>query len=276
MYSTLVSPQQLQGLTAVVVDCRSHLTQPELGRKGYEVGHLPGAYFANLDMDLAGPKSRTTGRHPLPSAEALAAKLGSWGIDNSTQVVAYDADTGAYAARLWWLLRWLGHRAVAVLDGGFAAWVAAGLPVSADVPMPRATTFVGTPNPDMVCDADDVARRVGQPDWRILDARASERFRGDVEPIDSVAGHIPGARNHPFAGNLSGGRFLPPDRLAESFRQSLAGVAADHCIAMCGSGVTACHNLLAMEIAGLGGAKLYAGSWSEWIRDPARPVAGSR
>ena len=192
----------------------------------------------------------------------------------STQVVAYDADNAAYAARLWWLLRWVGHEAVAVLDGGFKAWTAAGLPTTTAVPRRRAGHFVARPNRDMWYDTHEVADRVQRSDWRLLDARAPERFAGQVEPIDPVAGHVPGARNHPFATNLgSDGRFAPTQEVRERFSQSQAGVADDHTIVMCGSGVTACNLLLAMEAAGKRGARLYAGSWSEWIRDPSRGVA---
>jgi thiosulfate/3-mercaptopyruvate sulfurtransferase len=179
-----------------------------------------------------------------------------------------------FAARLWWLLRWLGHRQVAVLNGGFKAWQNAGLPISTAVPTPLTTTFTGQPNTEIVASTTTVAELVTRQDWRLLDARAPERFRGDVEPIDPVAGHVPGARDHPFAWNMaSDGQWLGADQLAQKLRQSLDGVASDHSIMMCGSGVTACHNILAMEIAGLTGTKLYAGSWSEWIRDPTRAIA---
>jgi thiosulfate/3-mercaptopyruvate sulfurtransferase len=189
-------------------------------------------------------------------------------------VVAYDADNAAYASRLWWLLRWVGHDAVAVLDGGFKAWTAAGLPITTEVPRRRPGSFTARPNRDMWFDAGEVAERVRRDDWRLLDARAPERFTGQVEPVDVVAGHVPGARNHPFATNLgSEGRFAAADELRKRFSQSQDGVADDHTIVMCGSGVTACNLLLAMEHAGKRGARLYAGSWSEWIKDAARGVA---
>jgi thiosulfate/3-mercaptopyruvate sulfurtransferase len=189
-------------------------------------------------------------------------------------VIVYDTDAGMFASRLWWLLRWLGHRQVAVLDGGYKAWQNVGFSVSTEIPAPRATTFVGQPHNDLLATGDNVAELVKRSDWRVLDARAPERFRGDVEPIDPVAGHVPGAHNHSFAWNMSSDvRFLPANELAQKLKSSLDGIAADHTIMMCGSGVTACHNLLAMEVAGLTGAKLYAGSWSEWIADPSRPVA---
>jgi thiosulfate/3-mercaptopyruvate sulfurtransferase len=278
MHTTLISPQELQTqLSSVrVIDCRFDLARGSAGREAYAVGHIPNAFYAHLDADLSGPISPNTGRHPLPDPSALAATFGRWGITANTQVVAYDADAGMFASRLWWLLRWLGHDQVAVLDGGFNGWQRAGLPITTAIPTTRTSTFVGKPNATMLASAATVGELVKRNDWRVLDARAPERFRGEIEPIDPVAGHIPGARNHPFAWNMgSNGRFLPASELASKLRQSLDGAASDQSIMMCGSGVTACHNLLAMEVAGLTGAKLYAGSWSEWIRDAARPVAKS-
>jgi thiosulfate/3-mercaptopyruvate sulfurtransferase len=278
MYSTLISPAELASLqSAVIIDCRFELApnnaRMNAGRDAYAVGHIAGALYAHLDSDLSGPITATTGRHPLPDPTVLAATLGKWGISPASQVVVYDADTGMYASRLWWLLRWLGHHKVAVLDGGFKAWQNAGLPITSIVPTPQAATFIGQPNSELVVTAADVVRLAVRGDWRILDARAPERFRGDVEPIDTVAGHVPGARNHPFAWNMDGnGRLLAADKLAQKLQQSLDGVSSHQSVMMCGSGVTACHNILAMEVAGLTGAKLYAGSWSEWIRDPARAV----
>jgi thiosulfate/3-mercaptopyruvate sulfurtransferase len=226
-----------------------------------------------LDEDLSGPITPQSGRHPLPDPAVLAKTLGAWGIDNATQVVAYDADSGMFASRLWWLLRWLGHKRVSVLDGGFKGWCAAGYAVATDSPHAKPTYFVGHAHPEMVVTTDEAARLVKQSSSCVLDARAPERFRGEIEPIDTVAGHIPGARNHPFAWNMSEGRLLPAADLAKKLAASLDGVAPERSVMMCGSGVTACHNLLAMEVAGMPGAKLYAGSWSEWIRDPSRPVA---
>jgi thiosulfate/3-mercaptopyruvate sulfurtransferase len=258
----------------LVVDCRFELGKPETGERAYAAGHIPHAIYAHLDRDLAAAVAPQTGRHPLPEPEKFAATVASWGLTPQTQVVAYDADNAAYASRLWWLLRWVGHDAVAVLDGGFKAWTAAGLPTTTEVPQRRAGHFVARPNRDMWYDAREVAERVQRADWRLLDARAPERFAGQVEPIDPVAGHVPGARNHPFASNLgSDSRFATEQELRRRFEQSQAGVADDHTIVMCGSGVTACNLLLAMEAAGKRGARLYAGSWSEWIRDPSRGVA---
>ena len=277
-FTTLIQPAELAPHVAdpdwLVVDCRFELGKPETGERAYAAGHIPHAIYAHLDRDLAAPVTPQSGRHPLPQPEKFAATLAGWGMTPATQVIAYDADNAAYAARLWWLLRWVGHDKVAVLDGGFKAWTALGLPTTTEIPRRRAGHFVARPNRDMWLDAAEVADRVRRADWRLLDARAPERFAGKVEPIDPVAGHVPGARNHPFASNLdSDGRFAPAPELGKRFSQSQDGVADDHTIVMCGSGVTACNLLLAMEHAGKRGARLYAGSWSEWIRDPARGVA---
>jgi thiosulfate/3-mercaptopyruvate sulfurtransferase len=280
-YQTLVSAREaarhLSRPNWLVVDCRFDLAKPEAGEAAYRAGHIPGAIYAHLDRDLAGPITPTSGRHPLPDPAQFAATLGRWGMKPDTQVVAYDADNGAFAARLWWLLRWVGHRAVAVLDGGFRAWTEEGLPTTTEIPVRTETRFEVRPDRNAWLEASEVAERVSRPDWRLLDARAPERFAGEVEPIDTAAGHVPGARNHPFASNLDErARFRSPEELRARFDSSQAGVANDRTIVMCGSGVTACHLLLAMEVAGKPGARLYAGSWSEWIRDPARPIAKGR
>lgn len=281
MYSTVISPADLAAhLTDdnwLIVDCRFDLAQPAAGEIAYRAGHVPNAVYAHLDRDLAAPVAPSTGRHPLPTPRQFAATLSAWGVNDDTQVIAYDADTGMYAARLWWMLRWVGHRKVAVLEGGFKAWLAAGLAVTQEIPRRTPTHFEARADRNAWLDAAEVADRVRRDDWRLLDARAPERFAGEVEPIDPVAGHVPGAGNHPFALNLApDGRFLSAPELRARFAKSQAGVADDHVIAMCGSGVTACHLLLALEIAGKPGAKLYAGSWSEWIRDAARPIAKGR
>jgi thiosulfate/3-mercaptopyruvate sulfurtransferase len=263
----------------VSIDCRFDLARPAWGDAAFAAGHIPHALYAHLDRDLAGPHSASAGRHPLPEAGTLAATFGRFGIDAAVQVVAYDQGPGIYAARLWWLLRWLGHSRVAVLDGGFAAWLEAGLAVStqrsARAPRafrarPTAPQVVTTAALAAALEAGALAR--GAP--LLIDARSADRFAGDNETIDPVAGHVPGAHNHPYAANLDGrGRFLPPAELRRAWTVSLRGHAPGAVVAMCGSGVTACHNLLALEVAGLPGAHLYAGSWSEWIRDPARAVA---
>jgi thiosulfate/3-mercaptopyruvate sulfurtransferase len=278
MYTTLVPvttlAANLHAPDWLAVDCRFDLAQPAAGETAYRSGHIPGAVYAHLDRDLSSPITPATGRHPLPDPERFAATLRAWGVSSTTQVIAYDADNGMYASRLWWLLRWVGHRAVAVLDGGFKAWNAERLPTSTEIPARSPSQFEAHPNRALWLDAQQVQERVQQPDWRLLDARAPERFAGKVEPLDTRAGHVPGARNHPFATNLAAdGRFGAPEELRRRYEQSQAGVSDDHTIVMCGSGVTACHLLLAMEHAGKPGARLYAGSWSEWIRDPRRPIA---
>jgi thiosulfate/3-mercaptopyruvate sulfurtransferase len=284
-FSTLIEPEELAALLGggagsssaralAIVDCRHDLARPEWGAEAHAAGHIPGACFAHLDRDLSGPVRPESGRHPLPDPERLAATLGTWGIDRSVQVVAYDQGPGAIAARLWWMLRFLGHERAAVLDGGFAAWQAAGLPVSTEQVRPAARRFVGAPHPGWVATADEVARGLERGEIVLVDARPADRFGGRNETLDPVAGHIPGARNHPFARNLGAdGRFLPGSELAGLWRQTLGGASSRRVVAMCGSGVTACHNLLAMQRAGLAGARLYVGSWSEWCRDPTRPVA---
>ena len=257
----------------VIVDCRFNLLDPEAGRQAFEAGHIPGAVYADLDKDLAGPVTPDTGRHPLPDADALGERLGQWGIGPSTRVVAYDSGDGAIAARLWWLLRWLGHERAALLDQGLRGWETVGLPLatSRDARPPRA--FPARPRPEAWVDTKSLAAGLEQ-ETLLVDARTAARFRGEVEPIDALAGHVPGAVNHPFGRNLDAdSSFLPPAELRRRWLEVLGTKQPRDTVCMCGSGVTACHNLLAMELAGLEGARLYAGSWSEWIRDPARPVA---
>jgi thiosulfate/3-mercaptopyruvate sulfurtransferase len=278
MYTTLISTADLAARlaepTLVVVDVRHDLGQPETwGEAEYRRAHLPGARFAHLDRDLAAPKSGTNGRHPLPVPEACADFFGRLGIDATKQVVAYDQGPGAYAARLWWMLRWLGHDAAAVLDGGFAAWTREGRPVTTDDAVLHRTSFVARPARRVV-DVGTVAAGLASPTQLLIDARGRERFRGDVEPLDRVAGHIPGAINRPYTENLTAeGAFKPAGELRAEFGALTAGHSPAAVIHTCGSGVTACHNLLAMEYAGLGAALLYPGSWSEWSADPARPIA---
>jgi thiosulfate/3-mercaptopyruvate sulfurtransferase len=262
-----------------LLDCRFDLAAPEAGRRAYLAGHIPGAHYADLERDLSAPISASSGRHPLPDREQVAAWLRRLGILPGVRVIAYDQANAAIAARAWWLLRWVGHREVSILDGGFNAWVAAGGALEAgERPMgpaqPAPTEAPGPPACEAVIDAPALMRALAAPRALLVDARAPERFSGAVEPIDPVAGHVPGAVNHPFQSNLAAdGRFLPVDELARRWRERLDGRSPADLIMMCGSGVTACQNLLAMDIAGLPGARLYAGSWSEWIRDPHRPVA---
>ncbi len=278
MYRTLIRVDQLVSLMAtpaklVVFDCRFSLSEPEAGRDAYERGHLPGAVYADLNRDLSAPvQPGVTGRHPLPDPAELCARLAAWGVSSEHQVVAYDAAGGALAARLWWLLRWLGHDACAVLDGGIDAWTAAGQPLSTEPSNPVPAHFEARPQPELLADVSDVLR-ASELGCRLLDARGSTRFRGDEEPIDPVAGHIPGAVSLPFAENLSDGSFKEPAALRARYERALAGVSPEQTIVYCGSGVTACHDILAAEHAGLSGMRLYAGSWSEWITDSARPVA---
>ena len=258
----------------VVMDCRFVLTDPDAGQRAYAAGHIPGARYAHLDNDLCSPVTPASGRHPLPYPHVLAEKLGRWGIDKSSQVVVYDDTFGAMAARLWWLLRWLGHEAVALLDGGFPKWQREGRPVTQKLPMIQATQFHPTINNAMWVDADYVEQMHARKDGVLIDARADVRFRGDVEPLDKVAGHIPGAINIPYEDNLDfSGEFMSDEALRELYLAAMNHVAPDQVVQMCGSGVTACHNILAMEHAGLAGSKLYAGSWSEWITDARHPVA---
>jgi len=215
-----------------------------------------------------------SGRHPLPPAADFEARLRRWGVDGDSMVIAYDDGNSMYAARLWWMLRWLGHRKAMVLDGGMRRWMQLGLPLEETITSRLPGNFVAHSHPEYVVDAEHVLAASRERTSRILDARAPERYRGEVEPIDPVAGHVPGARNYPFTASLGAdGRFLPAAELRAALEERLEGVPAQGTVAMCGSGVTACHLLLAMELAGLGGARLYAGSWSEWCRNPSRPVA---
>ena len=254
-------------------DCRFDLARPAYGRSAYGDEHVPGAIHADLNQDLSCPATPTSGRHPLPSPADFERRLRAWGVNADSLVVAYDDGNGTYAARLWWMLRWLGHDEVVVLDGGMRRWLQLGLPLDEDVPEPAPGNFAARLRPAMVATASDVLAASGDPLTRLVDARAPERYRGEVEPIDRVAGHIPGARNHPFGLSLDAqGRFLPSTALREALTASLDGVGPSSTIAYCGSGVTACHLLLALEHAGLAGARLYPGSWSEWSSDPARPV----
>jgi len=286
MYTTLIEAPELAAhisdMDWAVLDCRFELGRPESGASVYAEGHVPNAIYAHLDRDLSSPVTSTSGRHPLPLAEAFVATLGRWGIDENVQVIAYDQSNGVYASRLWWLLRWVSHSRVAVLNGGFAAWQQAGLPVSKQPGVRQPRRF--TPNRAQGGVVSTVelekllaAGQLTTGGRTLIDARSADRFAGQNETIDPVAGHVPGASNHPFAHNLDAqGRFLPPHVLRSKWLETLRGQAPATAIAMCGSGVTACHNLLALEVAGLPGAQLYAGSWSEWIRDAARPVEPPR
>ena len=278
-YTTLISASDLHRHLGnkdwAIVDCRFALDNPEQGRQKYGESHIPGAVYADLNQDLSGPIiPGKTGRHPLPDIAAISRTLSSWGIDQSVQVVAYDdKDGGMAAARLWWLLKWLGHTKVAVLDGGLTAWQKNGYPVKSGTEQRAPAEFVARPRPELLVDADAVRGVSGRAGYQVIDSRALARYKGDVEPIDPVAGHIPGAVCCPFSDNVDqNGYFLPPDALRSRFAGLLDNTPVEQTIFYCGSGVTAAQNILAVAHAGLGDAKLYAGSWSDWITDPERPV----
>jgi len=273
----LISADQLRALLAeaatptevCVIDARFSLADTGAGRRAYEVGHIPGAVYLHLDDDLSGPLGAHGGRHPLPDPATAARTFGLAGIGPATRVVAYDAGDGMTAVRVWWLLRWLGHDHVQVLDGGFQAWLESGGPQSSDVPAPAPQQLEPAVRDDMVVDRDWLVQHLSDPAVTVVDARAAERYRGEVEPIDPRAGHVPGALNLPFAGNLAAGRFLDAAALRERYA---AVAAAPTLVVYCGSGVSAAHDLLALELAGVTGAKLYAGSWSDWVSYPDAAV----
>ena len=265
--------QHLDDASFAIFDCRHDLMKPDAGAQAYAQAHIPGARFAHSDTDLSGPKTGKTGRHPLPDPVRFMAWLGDNGVDGSKQVIAYDHAGGASATRLWWMLRWLEHDAVAVLDGGWEAWVKAGARATAERPVITKTTFSGRLR-DVSVDVGYVLSHLDQPGMLVIDARAPERYRGETEPIDPVAGHIPGALNRLYKDNLdTDGRFKSARDLRTAFTALLQERTPEQVVHQCGSGVSACHNILAMEIAGLTGSRLYPGSWSEWCADPSRPVA---
>lgn len=279
-FDTLITVADLQAMMDTgnlrIVDCRFSLLDPDAGRAQYDAGHLPGAVYADLDQDLAGPIDTSTGRHPLPDAAIFENTLRRLGVDNECQVVVYDDASGGLAARLWWMLRWMGHERVAVLDGGIAAWQAARLPVSVETVRPEAGNFAGTSGSLPVVTTADVLAEVGSDEGMILvDARDPARYRGEHEPIDPVAGHVPGAVNLPFSKGINAdGTWKSAGELRASWQSVLEGLSDKRPIAvMCGSGVTACHLALAAKVAGIREPALYAGSWSEWIADSARPIA---
>ena len=277
-WTTLVPPETLavalQRPDLVIVDCRFSSSSPGAGEFAYEHSHLPGAVYAHLERDLSDMSRRGQGggRHPWPDAATFTAKLGRWGILPHHQVVAYDDADGSMASRFWFLMRALGHEKVAVLDGGLVRWQGMRLPMNSDMVRRRATTYSGTFDASRLLGADQVQERLAAGD-PLVDARPADRFRGENDFMDRVHGHVPGAVNRPYAENMQDGRFKSPVQLAAEFRALLDGRSPEQAIMMCGSGVTACHNLLAMERAGLNGAKLYTGSWSGWTEDPSRPTA---
>ncbi|WP_455922699.1 sulfurtransferase [Pseudomonas putida] len=279
-YTTLIDGPELaalvqQGPAPLLLDCRFDLAAPDSGEAAFAEGHLPGAQYLHLDRDLSGAKTGHNGRHPLPARDTLAFRLRELGLNQDQQVVVYDAQGGMFAARAWWLLRWLGHANVAVLDGGLPAWTAAGHALQSEHVRPTPGTFIS--RHPLVTTADHaavLANLQGQGPLVIVDARAPDRFRGENETLDARGGHIPGARNRFFRDNLGAdGHFKPAADLRAEFSALLGAHEAQQSVQQCGSGVTACHNLLALEIAGLGGARLYPGSWSEWSSDPLAPIA---
>lgn len=276
-YSTLISTDELAAHLDdpqwVIIDCRFVLSKPEAGRALYRQSHIPGARYAHLNKDLSSTVSADSGRHPLPDPYVLAEKLGQWGIDKQTQVVVYDDTFGAMAVRMWWLLRWLGHEAVALLNGGLPKWQREKRPMDAELPEVASKAFEMQVNNALWVDAHTVDSIREHSDHTLIDARAEERYTGMIEPLDKVAGHIPGAINYPYEDNLDfSGKFMSAEELKEEYKDLIGNKDPANIIHMCGSGVTACHNILAMEHAGLKGSKLYAGSWSEWITRPERPV----
>jgi thiosulfate/3-mercaptopyruvate sulfurtransferase len=276
-FTTLVSVAELAAHlddpSWVVVDCRHNLADADAGERAYREAHIAGARFLHMDRDLSGAKTGTNGRHPLPQVAGIVATLGRAGIDDSKQVVAYDQNNGMWASRLWWITQWLGHPAAAVLDGGLDRWIAEGHPVSVEAPRVQPATFIAR-QAMPTASANEIVSHLDDRALVVLDARAPERYRGDVEPIDPVAGHIPGAINRPFNANVDAqGIFKPARQLRAEFQTLLGDASPTAIVHQCGSGVTACHNVLAMSVAGLPGSRLYPGSWSEWIADPARPVA---
>ena len=276
-WTTLVSAEQLHAALerddVVVLDARVQLSDRAAGEAAFRAGHIPGARHADLDRDLTDHSKAHAGRHPWPDAASVTQALQRWGISPGHQVIVYDAGDGALAAaRAWFLLKALGHRKVAVLDGGWAQWTAMGLPVDTAMPALERSNYAAGFEASRLLDAEQVQAHLASG-GTLVDARAAERFRGEVEPLDRVAGHVPGAINRPYAQNLRDGQFKPADELASEFKALLGDTPANEVVVMCGSGVTACHHLLAMEHAGLPGARLFTGSWSGWIDDPARPVA---
>jgi thiosulfate/3-mercaptopyruvate sulfurtransferase len=279
MYNTLISTDEFAAHLGdphwVIIDCRFTLSDPTVGRAAYQNAHIPGAFYAHLDEDMAAPIGLGTGRHPLPDPKVLSEKLCRWGVGINKQVVVYDDSFGSIAARMWWMIRWLGHPSVALMDGGYQKWVREKRPITAETwAAPSRGVCPSLPERSQWVSAAQVLGQIGSEHGKLFDARMEMRFTGEVDPVDPVAGHVPGAINWPFDENLDmDGTFLAPEALRETYQSLLNGTPPEQVVHMCGSGVTACHNLLAMEVAGLPGSKLYAGSWSEWIADPARPVA---
>jgi thiosulfate/3-mercaptopyruvate sulfurtransferase len=279
-YTNLISAQELLAIAAqdhlVIIDCRHDLMAPDAGQQAYTAGHIPGARFMHVDQTLSGNKYDAQGifqgRHPLPNIDDFIAKLRKVGINHDSQVIVYDAQAGMFAARLWWMLRWIGHTNVAVLNGGLPAWIAAGGPLSTESTTPSLGDIRAQASTIKIASVDEILSNIRTQQYTVVDARSPDRYRGENETMDAVGGHIPGAKNRFFKDNLnSNGEFKSAQQLQEEWRAIIT--QADHAIMQCGSGVTACHNLLALDVAGLNGARLYPGSWSQWSADPTRPVA---
>ncbi|MFK7795665.1 MAG: sulfurtransferase [Gammaproteobacteria bacterium] len=276
-YNTIISAQELKAIidqdNVRVFDCRFSLKDPQGGLKNYQSGHLPMAQFADMDTQLSSAMSETSGRHPLPDADVFLAQLKAWGINNDTQVIAYDDISGAFAARLWWMLRWVGHDKVAVLNGGMQQWTQQGFQLSQDDVGFESGNFSGVANMDWLVDIDTVQAELAANNLTLIDARAADRFTGKDKKTDPVPGHIPGAQNLPFGGNLTkDGLFETSDAINKRFANIIKDQPLTNVTNMCGSGVTACHNLLAQAVAGMPPTKIFIGSWSQWIRDSTRPV----
>jgi thiosulfate/3-mercaptopyruvate sulfurtransferase len=280
-YTTFIRPEDLLAYTDApdwaIIDCRFDLQDTSAGERAYRKAHIPGAIYAHLDRDLSAPRTGINGRHPLPSIENMVAQFNQWGIGSQTQVVAYDSRGGGFAARIWWMLRYLGHDAVAILEGGFPAWERAGYPISHGKEERSPAHFKARVRPEMRIDINELHTNLGEYSGRLIDSRAPERYRGEEEPLDPVAGHIPGAINRFWAASLDeGDGLLPEETLSQSFSALLGDKEPGDLIVYCGSGVTGCFNLLVMEHMGLTGARLFPGSWSEWCADTDRPVAVGR
>jgi thiosulfate/3-mercaptopyruvate sulfurtransferase len=277
MHTTLISTdllaEHLIDSSWLIADCRYNLNDETWGGAEYDAGHIPGAMFVSVAHDLAGPRSGVNGRHPLPTVEAMAVTFGRLGITDGIQVVAYDQEAGTFASRLWWMLRYLGHDAVAVLDGGFAKWTRERRPVRGGQERRQPARFTARVRQEMHVTVDEALAHLGDPSVLLVDARSPDRYAGKPDPLDRVYGHIPGARNRYYRHNVTdAGTMRSAGELKADFEQVLGGTPASHTVMYCGSGITACHNLLAMEHAGLHGGRLFAGSWSEWESDPNRPV----
>ena len=282
MFTNLINASELANMlhlqNTVIIDCRSFLADPAGGRKAYEESHIPNAVHAHLEEDLSGEIiAGKTGRHPFPEVAAFTTTLSNWGISNDTQVIAYDQGHGGIAARLWFMLKWLGHKNVAVLNGGWENWQKLKMPTSQTIPPTKTGVYLPRPNPNLLVGIEDIEKNLVSNDYLVLDARAAARYRGEMEPIDPVAGHIPNAISAPFSENLAeNGLFKSKEQLTERFTHLVNDQAIDKTIIYCGSGVTACHNLLALDYVGLEGAKLFPGSWSEWVTNIRRPIAITR